>query len=79
MFEFATTMAGPILVIETSAAVLAGLTMMLQLAPAEVGAVSVTLALKLKVFATVGVPVIAPVERFRPKDVGSEPEAIENA
>jgi hypothetical protein len=84
MFPLAITVAGPVLTIETSAVAVAGTTVMLQLASAEVGMVSTTWPPKGKGQelgpAQVGVPVIAPVEGFRLKagePVGSDPEAIE--
>jgi hypothetical protein len=46
--------------------------------PAAVPRESTTWAVKLKVPAVVGVPVIAPVELFKVKPGGSEPLVIEN-
>ena len=75
IFAFGATADGPLLVIETLAE--AAATVMLQLlAPvAGVGdAESTALALKGKVPAVVGVPVIAPVEgAMGPKPGGSDP------
>ena len=78
-FVFGPMVAGPVLVIETSAAPEAGATVMLQLAAAVPDAESRTLAPKEKVPATVGVPVIPPAGRLRRvRPVGSDPEVIEN-
>lgn len=80
MFESAATVAGPVFVMETSAALPAGVTVILQvLLVTNTGTASVALALKEEVPpAPVGVPVTAPVDVFRVKPVGSDPRVIEN-
>jgi hypothetical protein len=71
--------AGPVLVIETSAWLPAGATTMLQLLVAVPLAKSSTLVVKEEVPpAPVGVPLTTPVEAFRIKPAGSDPGAIEN-
>ena len=52
----------------------AGLMEMLRLSVAVFAAESVTLTMKLKVSAAVGLPVIAPVPAVKLKPVGQEPE-----
>jgi hypothetical protein len=79
MFVFGVTAAGPLLMTETSA--WAATTLMLQLlVPVPGGDVeSMALATKEERPATVGVPVIAPVEGLRrTKPGGSDPPVIEN-
>jgi len=76
MFVLVATVVGPLLTIETSAA--AAATAMLQELVAVPDPESRALVLKGKLPATVGVPVIAPVEGVMgPKPVGSDP-VIEN-
>lgn len=77
MFVFGATVAGPLLMIETSAW-LAAVMVMLQLWLAVFGTESVALAVKTsKLIGPVGVPVTAPVKPFRIKFGGSAP-VIEN-
>jgi hypothetical protein len=73
MFAFPTTVAGPVLVIETSD--WAAATVMLQVSlVALTDAESRALVVKEKLPAAVGVPVIAPVEgTMGPKPGGSDP------
>jgi ABC-type transport system involved in cytochrome c biogenesis permease component len=83
MFANAGAVAGPVLTIETSAELAAGVTVMLQLLFVTVtGGASESLALALKEkglpTAVVGVPVTAPVVVFRVKPAGSDPGVIEN-
>jgi hypothetical protein len=80
MFVLGATVAGPVLTIETSAELLAGVTLMLQVLLVTItGTESVALALKEEVPpAPVGVPVTAPVEVLRVKPGGSDPGVIEN-
>jgi hypothetical protein len=81
MFVFGATVAGPVLTIETSAELVAGVTVMLQLLLTVTGTESVALAVKEKGLPTavVGAPVTAPEVVFRLKPGGSDPGAIENA
>jgi hypothetical protein len=76
MFAGQATVAGPLLVIETSA--WAATTVMLQLLVALPDAESWALLVKKEMPAAVGVPVMAPVEGFRVRPAGSAPEAIVN-
>jgi hypothetical protein len=80
MFVLGAAVAGPVLTIETSAELVAGVTVMLQLLPTVTGTESVALAVKEKGLpaAVVGVPVTAPEAVFRLKPGGSDPGAIEN-
>jgi hypothetical protein len=80
MFAFGATVAGPVLTIETSAELAAGVTVMLQLLLTVTGVESVALAVKEKGLPTavVGVPVTAPEAVFRLKPGGSDPGVIEN-
>ena len=75
MFAPVTTVAGPVLVIETSAC--AAATAMLQLGLVPVfDAESWTLVLKEEAPAVVGVPAIAPVEGVMANPAGSVPPVI---
>jgi len=79
-FEFGAIVAGPVLLIEISAELAAGVTLTLQvLLVTKTGTESVALVLNEEVPpAPVGVPVIAPVEEFRIKPAGSVPAVMEN-
>jgi ABC-type transport system involved in cytochrome c biogenesis permease component len=83
MVASAAAFAGPVLTIETSAELVAGVTAMLQVLLVIVtGGISESVALAVKEkglpTAVVGVPVTPPVVWFRVKPAGSEPGVIEN-
>jgi len=74
MFAGQATIAGPLMVIETSA--WAATTVMLQLLVASPDAESRAWLVKKEMPAAVGVPVMAPVEGLSVRPAGSAPEAM---
>jgi hypothetical protein len=74
MFAGHATVAGPLLVIETSAWV--ATTVILQLLVTSPDVESWALLVKKEMPAAVGVPVIAPVEALSVSPAGSEPDAM---